>query len=220
MENTIEIIKDEIPTIVDFANHLEITPQNIDETNRWIRETILDSIQKVKEFFGPQKDAAYNAHKIICRQEKKFLEPLEKAEKISRNKISYFLENERSRHEEEERKLRERAEREAEKERQKILKQATKAEARGNDERVADLLNKAEMVQPIAVSVIPRKIEGLKEREEWVFEIKDEKLIPDHFWIKTLDISALKILAVNSNGSANIPGIVLKKKIVPVFERA
>ena len=118
--NELTVIEKEVPNIVKLATDLEITPANIDATNRWMQEAILGSIKKIKAFFDPDIDAANKVHKQLCAKRRMFLDPLEEAETITRLKVERFLEVEKRRREEEERKLREQAEKDAEKERKKI----------------------------------------------------------------------------------------------------
>ena len=85
---------------------------------------------QVTTFFKPMKDSAYQAHKAVCDREKAMLAPLRNAEKIVKQAMSaYVEEQERKRREAEEA-----ARRAAEAERERKIQEASVLEAAGDNE--------------------------------------------------------------------------------------
>lgn len=110
---------------------------------------------KVVEYFKPLKDAAYKSHKAITAKEAEELKPIDEAITILRDAMNAFTrEQERLRRIEQER-LDAIANEKAAKEREKLLNQAVKAEAKGNDDRAEELLEKAEHVYAAPVTAEP-----------------------------------------------------------------
>jgi hypothetical protein len=163
---------------------------------------IKDIRKKIENTFKPIKQKMDAAKKEVLDQEKAADKPLIEAETWIKPLISgYLIEQEKIRKAEELR-LQKIADDEA-KERQ--LAAAVEAEQSGNIEESDAIINKPAYVPPVVVPKAVPKVEGISMRENWKFNIIDEKLIPREF----LKIDEVKIGGyVRSMKSAgNIPGI-------------
>jgi hypothetical protein len=143
-------------------------------------KTIKEARKKIVEYFQPMKSAAQKAHKEVCTREKEHLSPLDEAEKLVRNTISIYLNEQERIRQEEERKVRLKAEDDARKEREKLARQAEKAAAKGKDEKAEALREQAEEVVATPVFVAPvvektTRTEGvtISQRKETVVEVTD-----------------------------------------------
>ena len=176
----------------DFATQCKVTNEvELHEAGEFL-VTLKKLIKEVDAWFKPMIDQAYSAHKAICNKKNLYVKPLQEAETTIKQKIGTFqMELDRIR-EEEERKAREKAEKEAEIERQRLLKQAEKAEAKGNQEKAQECLNAAAevYVAPAPVAVGIQKPNGIGVRYEFVPEVTNKALVPDDY--KVVDLGALK----------------------------
>ena len=108
---------------------------------------------QVTTFFKPMKDSAYQAHKAVCDREKAMLAPLRNAEKIVKQAMSaYVEEQERKRREAEEA-----ARRAAEAERERKIQEASVLEAAGDNEGAEAAFEEAAIMDDAASYAAPRK---------------------------------------------------------------
>ena len=149
-------------------------------------------IKEVDAWFAPMIDDAHKAHKTICAKKNFYVDPLKAAESEIKRKIGNFqMELDRIR-EAEERKAREKADKEAEAERQRLLKQAEKQEAKGNGEQAQELLQAAAdvYVAPAPVAAGIQGPKGVGVRYEFIPEVTNKAQVPDDY--KVVDLGALK----------------------------
>jgi hypothetical protein len=123
--------------------------------------------EEVKSAFRPIIAAAHNAHREALAQEKKYLEPLEKAEKILKDKILGWQQLERLRAEAEAKRkeLEEKRRREAE---------AEKLADEGKDEEALKVLEEAE---DVVYEAEAEKVTGAQVRKNMDVEVDIEQLI-------------------------------------------
>jgi hypothetical protein len=165
--------------------------------------------KRVTDFFKPHKDRALAAHRALCADEQKALEPALADERACKAAIVAFdTEQERIRREEEA-KLREQARLEAERVR---LEEAAALELQASRENDTALLEEAhalmdEPVQTPAV-IVPRttpKVAGISYREVWKFRITDSSKLPrDYTRPDEIKIGGV-VRAMK--GVTNIPGV-------------
>jgi len=130
---------------------------------------------QIDDTFDPVVKTAHAAHKEAVAAKKKHMEPVVQAEKITKGKMSlYVQEAERQRRKEEE-KLRKEALKRAEEER---LAAAEKAESAGDEEEVECLLDEAVEAAPVTLESTTPKIAGISYRTVWKYKIVDEAKIP------------------------------------------
>lgn len=109
--------------------------------------------KKILDHYAPMKKAAHEAHKAITAKETEDLKPVREAMDLVRKSMNKYLADVEAARRKAEAAAQKAAEEEAEKERQRLLRQAEKAEAKGNEEKVEELLEKAENVYVAPVTV-------------------------------------------------------------------
>lgn len=175
----------------------------------------IKALQKeINETFDPIIKATNDAHREALAKKKKFEDPLVQAERIVKPMIATYLdEQERIRRQKEaEAVLAEEKKRRLEEE---ALRRAMRAEMRGDSEKAAQILAKAEEKKEALAVDVPEKAQtsGLSMREIWRYEVVDESLLPREFMTKDL-IKIGKEVQVK-RGETNIPGVrVWPEKIV------
>jgi hypothetical protein len=158
------------------------------------------------EFFRPSKEAAHTAWKSIVANEKTFTDKLDAAEKLAKTAILKYLEDEERKRIDEERRLQAEADEKARKERERLQAQAAKAAESGKTEKAEALIERAEMVTPVAV-VIESKIKyaGQSVRNTWKAKIIDADAVPREWCVP--DQKMLDAIAKSTNGLKKIAGV-------------
>lgn len=177
---------------------------------------------EVKEFFKPMKEQAHNAHKAICNRESAMLKPLSNAEKIIKDSMSrYYQEQERKRREAEEA-----ARRAAAEEAERKLREAAEAEAAGKAEEAEAAMNEAiimdEAKNSVAVTRQAPSAAGTSTRKDWRIKTIDPAKVPVSFSgveIRPVDQAAVMRLIRASKGTIEIPGIVYEETTQMSFRR-
>ena len=114
---------------------------------------------KITDYFKPLKEAAYKAHKAITQKEAGELAPIDEADRMVRQSISAYLMAQEAIRKAEQERLEAEARVAAEKEKERLLKQAVKADAKGDAAKSTELIEKAEQVyvEPVfAASVVAK----------------------------------------------------------------
>lgn len=177
---------------------------------------------QVTSFFKPMKDAAYQAHRAICDREKLMLTPLKNAEATVKKTMSaYVMEQERKRKEAEEA-----ARRAAEAERERLLAEAGKLEAAGDNEGAEEAIAEAVVMDEAAsyaVAAAPKpKVGGVSTSKDWEIVSIDRSAVPVTFSgmeLRPVDQAAVMRLIRASKGSIAIPGITYKEIAKMSFRR-
>lgn len=157
----------------------------------------------VGEVFDPIVSKAHEAHKEATSQRKKFLDPLEAAEKQLKQSMSSWFQIETARRQEEERK-----------EHQRIADEQTAAQKKKDDDAAAladlGLTEEAAAVAetPVPVQVVTHyeapKAAGVSMRDNWTFQVTNADELPRMFLMP--DMEKLNGLAKSMKASCNIPG--------------
>jgi hypothetical protein len=155
----------------------------------------------VKETFRPHIQKAHSSWKALISEEKKHLEPIERCEVIIEGKILQFTKEENERR----LKLQAEIEAKAQKEREKLEKQAQKAIENGNFDKAEEKLQQSQMVITPVIETKAEKQEGVSTVKVWKFSIIDEKLIPKEFLI--VDESLIRKTVNTFKDKASIPGV-------------
>ncbi|MEN6310773.1 MAG: hypothetical protein ABFD80_04465 [Acidobacteriota bacterium] len=173
-------------------------------------------MKKVKETFDGPIEHAHALHKSLIAQKKKYLDPLEAAQKIIKPKISdYLAEQDRKRMEAQRTATlaEEQARQIADKASDKAWDLAKKGDFKKANEVVDKATGKVEEVlsgaQPIPEKVT---VEGFRERTQWSAEVVDVNQIPREYMIP--DMPKLNKLAVALKHQFAIPGVVARSKKV------
>ncbi len=154
-------------------------------------EGLNQSLKRIRDDYNPVKAAA------------------QKAEVIWKGKITAY-------HTEQERQIaiqQAKAREAADRDRLKLEGQADKLEAKGKTDQ-AEAKREEAAATPTPVFAGPPKIAGTYFKEKWVYEVKDEALIPREFWI--VDYKKLDGVVDDMKGTKEIPGIRQYSKKIPV----
>ena len=207
------------------AKEVKVTsPETFEQAAEYL-QSVKRCQKEIKEWFAPMLKAANEAHKRIKQKEKDELNPLEHAERLLRQAINlYTMEQEKLRREEQ-RKLEERKAREAEKERQRLLERAARAEEKGKTETAEAIFSQAEEVVPEPVVAEPevQKTTKLSSgsatiKKDLLVKVVDMKkflqaISSDKFTVNLENIVQVKALSlknwIKANGFKNgdIPGL-------------
>lgn len=161
-----------------------------------------DLTKEIKSTFRPHIEKAHATWKGLLQEEKKHLEPVGKAEKIIKQKMGQYVEEQERRRKEEERRRQEELQRQMEEQR---LREAEALEAEGLKEEAEALLEEDIPAPPVISQPATPKIPGLALREEWKFKIVDEKKIPREY-LKPDEVKIRKVVKA-LKGETRIPGI-------------
>jgi hypothetical protein len=195
---------------------LETAKQQGKISNQEQFQAVNEHLVKIKNYkkiivdlFADPKKKAHEAHAAVCSTEKQLLAPAEQAEKQDSQMIlDYSREQDQLAKLERERLQRE-AEAIAEAEKQAKLKEAEAAMDTGASvAEIQSLIEESETIIPVyiqLVSIPQAKPVGLTIRENWTFEITDDKQIPREYMIPNTVM--LGQVAKAMKGTANIPGV-------------
>lgn len=181
---------------------------------------------KVTRFFEDMKGKSYAAWKAVCANENQYLLPLDASDKFLRSEVDRYLNEQEELRQEFQRKAEEVAMLAAEKEKEKLLKQAVKAEEKGNIEKAEALLGKAEEVYQAPV-IVPSAVEKTTRLENgkltrkadiqititdallFVKSVSEKRVPADCVEFK---LNAIKLWAKKNNiKGAEIPGLLVKE---------
>jgi hypothetical protein len=186
-------------TISSSAQYVSASQLLIEHKNR---------IKAVTEYWSKPKIAAKAAHQEICDKEKAMLAPFSNAESIIKAAMVAYqrkVDDERRAAEQE-------AYNKRQKETERLMAEALKAEAAGKTKKAEAVLDKATAVEqaPIVVEVAGPKASGISTRKEWKARVVDEKLVPAYAYqvvIRPINQAALNLIAKTSKGTDVIPGV-------------
>ena len=222
--------------LVVEANGLKIADTaSLEVAAKWLQLTLLPMKNRLKDLFRPRIQQAHELHRGLLNDEKRFLQPIESAERIVREKLrAYEEEQARLRRQAEEERRREQARLEAaERERVRVENERLRREAEERRlaeavaaEQAGDLDTAEKLVSaPVAAPTVverpvfvppapsPPKVSGLSYREEWTFEITDESQIPREYLV--VDEAKIRAHVRSMREKSNIPGVHAFKRSVP-----
>lgn len=163
---TVEEVAKLVPTVVAQANQITIETNEDNEFACSFLTLVATRRKQVGETFDPIVEKAHEAHKEACAQRKKFLDPLDEAEKNVKGKVATWLtEQERLR------KVKEEQETAAAKKQQDdaAIAEAAALHASGDTE-LADLVLENAATAPAPVVVVPSSVTkqaGIAKKTNW-----------------------------------------------------
>ena len=172
--------------------------------------------KKVKEYWEPMRESTYKAYKSVTDHKKEMLEPLEKAEKIMKEKMGEFRMEQKRIAEEKERLLRKLAREEMEKK----LAEAAKAAEDGDGFTAEYAMAEAEMLDNMSktatLPVEQMKVAGVSQRKTWRIDKIDLSKLPVEFQgvlIRPADEKAIMQLIKDTDGKIEIPGVEFEETV-------
>lgn len=197
-------IEEELQTtalsLKDQATAIKVTNVTTYTSAGELGKSIKELRTRIVEYFKPLKEAAHQAHKAITTREAEELRPVDEALNILRLAMNKFNEEQERLRREEEARLRKIEEEKAEKERQRLLNQAVKAEEKGKDDKAEELLDRAENVYVAPVTVAPTVANTIRTDAGNITQAKEIN-------VTVVDVKAFLAQMLNFNGNA-LAGIV------------
>jgi hypothetical protein len=209
----------EVQQIENETTSLLIQAKQYQVTTAEQYQTVGNELMRIKgmrkrldEMFDPGIKAAHEAHKVAVANKKKYTDQLDQAESTIKRALLVYNQEQQRIAREKEAELRRLAEEQAAREREKLLKQAVKAEEKGNDGKAEELFEQAENVIPLTPIVTPQvqKVEGIATRKTWKAVVDNPQLVPAYFngiELRSINQSALNKLASMSSGNVQVPGV-------------
>lgn len=207
-------VKEEAFTVEKQAKDLAISSNEDYEFAGNFLKKVKVTQKSIKEYWRPAKDAAAKAHKEICEKENAMLSVCNEAEKTIKGKMVTY--NERV--EAERRAAEEEARKAAQKEADRLLAEAEKAESEGDSLSANIAVAQAETISemPAAVNIDKPKVQGVSTRKKLTAVITDESKVPSYIsgiCIRPVDTKAiLQLKKLNPN--LEIPGISFKAESI------
>lgn len=214
-QDEINALKTEITPLLNYAKELVV----IENGNQYRQagEGILSlkrAVKIVKDKLDPIKNQAYASYKGISNLEAEFLLPLEAGIKSIGMKLIVFEDKEKSKQREAQLKADAITRAEQKKLEDARLKQAQKAEDKGDTELAESLMETPVIVPVMKVESNIPKVNGLNTRKNWKAEVIDKDLVPDEYWV--INQQALDGLARATKGTMTIPGVRFYEETVIV----
>ena len=185
-------------------------------------KAIKNQAATVTEFFKPMKESAHQAHKAICDREKTMLAPLKNAENIIKKTMGGYVEEKERQKRAQEEALRLAAERE----RERLLKEADERSKAGDETGAEEVLNEAILMDQASNFTAPAlakpKVAGVSTRRDWEITNIDDAAVPvtlAGMMLRPVDTAAVMSMIRGSKGTIQIPGITYKEKTITSFRR-
>lgn len=174
----------------------------LDETRKTMTRPLDESKNRIMSFF------------------KKPILLLQEAENAVKKAMLVYQQEQELKRQAEEKKLREAAAKEEAKQKAALAKKAEAARAKGNEEKAAELEQKAaEVFVPAPVLAKEEvKVDGVSTRTVWTYEITDVNSIPRDYMIP--DEKKIGAMVKASGGTLRIPGIRIYQEQIIAARRS
>jgi len=200
-DDEVEKVRKEIQPVLDRAKSITVADQESYNEALQLASACKTRITMVEDVWKASREAAYKAWKTITETIASFTKPLEEAAKICSRKAYDWKSEEEKRRQIEADRVRKENQKKLEDER---LRQAEAVAAQGKPELADAILSEDTTVAPVE----PEKLEkpaGVTMRENWQFEIVDEKLLPREFL--TPDTKKIGQVVKAMKAATAIPGV-------------
>lgn len=228
-------IKNEINNVVEHAEGMQVNNQEMFNSIATFLRGIKNIKKQINESFDTNIKNAHTTWKGLIAEKKKHTDPLDRAEKVAKDKaVFYQAEQERLRVEKErelrrkaeaeearKRKIKEEQERAWREKERKQREEAERLEAEGRAreaeakkaiaDRAARLAEERKQeaeevyVPPPVVASTHKKAEGISTRKTWNFRIVDANLIPRQYL--SVNEKAIRSIVKALKDNTSIPGV-------------
>lgn len=206
----------EVSLIEQRASSVVITSDDDFAAAGEMTKQVKEMQKQVTEYWEPMRKSTYDAYTAVNQHKKEMLDPLAKAEKILKLKMSdYSKEQERIRREQEE--ARRKA---AQEEFDRKMAEAAEAEAKGDALGAEMAMAEAEVAEGIAVGSIRAqapKVKGVTQTKTWKITGIDRDKVPVNFAgmeLRPVDEKLVLQLIKTSKGNIVIPGVTYEEDLV------
>lgn len=164
--------------------HVKHNLKKLEEFEEAEKRPHLDKLQEIRDKYKPMRDDWLKQEKDLKALASKYIDRVNAERAEAQRKL----------------------EAEADAKRQRLEKQAAKAEKQGRHEQAASIRDHAEaVVAPVLQEEVP-KVAGVNSVETWDFEITNAAIVPKEYWI--IDLKSLKKVVQTLKSAAKaIPGI-------------
>lgn len=226
-------LKKEVVTVTDQINAMVVnSPESYTEAGRAIIG-MNDLVKKIKEYWKPLKEKAFQVHKEITGKENEMLKPVEDRRKELAKRVSAYLTEQERIKQDEQRKRDEEIRAQIERERAKLEKKAEKAEVKGDTDKAEALREQAADVYVPPVIVQGAVDKTTRTEEGTISTVKDievtitdpveilKGIIAGHIPIAVITINESKLKAhCKSFGIKQLPGCVINEIVKSQFRGA
>lgn len=223
MENVMAVVDEkelgkEVSAVEKLANSLVITNDIEYSMAGEYTKQVKNMRKKVTDYWEPMRISTYNAYKAVTDHKKQMVDPLDRAERILKGKISGYIamkEKERRAREEE-------ARRQAQAEIERKLREAAEADKNEKAAEAESAMAQAEVIEHIAQNIyVPKqetpKVSGISKSVTWKITNIDPTKVPVNFGgveIRPVDERAVMALIKASKGKIQIPGITFEEDYI------
>lgn len=200
----------QVVTWTQFANGLEITDESTADRASRCLVTVKELQSQADESFDPIIKKAYEAHREAIAQKKRIVEPLEQATATLKTKLGSWLEEERRRIEDEQRRLQAEADHRAAEQREAEIEEA---EVSGATTEEIEVLAQAPLAVAPVLRTVP-KLNGVSARQLWLAQVTDLQALvkfiaqnPQYLNLVQPNTTAINALARTLRSAAQIPGV-------------
>lgn len=202
-----EELKKETNNAVAKANAMTVVDNKTNEVASNFLKNLKTLQKEIEAELAPGIEKAFNLHRTLVDQRKRFLAPLQAAEQAIKTKISIFLVEEEQKRLEAQRKAQAAAEAAERKRKAELEAQAKAHEAAGRTEKAEErrqLAQETFIPTPIVESTVEKQ-KGVSTIQVWKFEITDENLVPREYLM--VDEKAIGQVVRALKDKAKIPGV-------------
>jgi hypothetical protein len=171
-------------------------------------QLVIKNIKEMKEritaFYEEERESAYNTYQIILNKRKSFLDPLDEADKILRQRSSAYYQKQEEGRKRKEAEEFAKAQKKAEDEK---LEQAAELEKADRKEEAEALLNTPTVACPDVSDIPPAPVsqKGVSYRANWKWRIIDENKVPRKYLM--LNEKMINRIVKDLKQNHGIPGI-------------
>lgn len=216
-QNEIKALEQESSAVVKQAREYNIATQEEYATaGTWLKDVVKELKKEIQDTFDPIVASAHETHKKATTKRKEHLAPVEEAERIVKNKMLAYYQEQKRKEAEAQRKADEEARKAEVKRKKELEEQAQRHEEKGNTEKAEE---RREMVEDVHVDtqiVAPRveKIAGIQVRENWDYEITGKAVLIEAIMknamlshLVTVDEKELRKTVKLYKEKLNLPGL-------------
>lgn len=210
----LELREKVISPIVSHADAINITNAEQYQGAALFLKEIKTGQKKIKEYWRPLREGANSEWKLIVGKEKDMLNPLNQGEILTKNKMLTYKNTEEEKRKAEERRLQAEADERARREREKLLKHASKLKTLEKQEEYQQMADEVEVPVVTVQSEVP-KIKGQSFKKIWKGKVVDKKaflefVLKDDNLLYLVEVGMVNLnnLAHRTKGEGSYPGIV------------
>lgn len=207
-------IQNETALLVRQANELVIQDADSHAVGQLILSRLTEKSRAIQELFAPMKQAAHEAHKIVCAREKEALLGTTHGRSVISDKLGIYEREQERLAKLEQARLEAEARKAAE---EQALREAALLEAAGAPADTTEAVLAAAIEGPVAVPKVQTqtvKVNGVTAREYWAAQVTDMVMLvkfvannPQFINLIQANTAALNAMARANKDSLKIPGV-------------